>query len=57
MSVAIWIKEVLRLTFEDEFMMAGMDYADQRLTVNFNVLLRALAGPAASIPSSAWANS
>jgi penicillin amidase len=46
-----WIKEVLRLTFEDEFMMMGMSYADQPRTVNFNVLLRALAGPQASIPT------
>jgi penicillin amidase len=46
-----WIKEVVRLTFEDEFTMAGMSYADQPLTINFNVLLRALAGPQASIPT------
>ena len=39
-----WIKEVMRLTFEDEFMMAGMDYNGQSKTINFNVLLRALAG-------------
>lgn len=46
-----WIKEVLRLTFEDEFQMAGLAYADQPRTVNFNVLLRALAGAQASIPT------
>lgn len=46
-----WIKEVLRLTFEDEFAMAGLAYSDQRKTVNFNVLLRALAGSEASIPT------
>ena len=40
-----WIREIMRLTFEDEFMMAGMDVDDQPRTVNFNVLLRALAGP------------
>jgi len=45
-----WIKEVMRLTFEDEFMMAGMDYADQRTTVNFNVLLRAL-DPNSALPT------
>ena len=28
-----WIKEVLRLTFEDEFRMAGMDWEDQRNTI------------------------
>jgi len=37
-----WIKEVLRLTFEDEFTTAGLDYSDQRDYVNFNVLMRAL---------------
>jgi penicillin amidase len=46
-----WIREVLRLTFEDEFATAGLDYNSQRKTINFNVLLRALAGPAASIPT------
>jgi len=45
-----WIKEVMRLTFEDEFMMAGMDYDDQRMTVNFNVLLRAL-DPGSALPT------
>jgi len=44
-----WIKEVLRLTFEDEFTTAGLDYSDQRTYVNFNVLLRAL-DPASTIP-------
>lgn len=46
-----WIKEVIRLTFEDEFMMAGMDVDDQSEGILFNVLLRALAGPQASIPT------
>jgi len=46
-----WIKEVLRLTFEDEFMMAGLNYSGQSTLTNFNVLLHALAGPAASIPT------
>jgi penicillin amidase len=39
-----WIREVLRLTFEDEFMMAGMDSSEQPTSINYNVLLRALAG-------------
>jgi len=46
-----WIREVLRLVFEDEFMRAGMDYSRQSKLTNFNVLLHALAGPAASIPT------
>ncbi len=46
-----WIKEVLRLTFEDEFQMAGLSYASQPMSVNFNVLLRALAGAQASLPT------
>ena len=45
-----WIREVLRLTFEDEFMMAGMDYSGQSTLVNFNVLLRAL-DPDSLLPS------
>ncbi len=37
-----WIREVLRLTFEDEFAQAGLDYADEQpLGVLFNVLLHA----------------
>ncbi len=46
-----WIREVVRLTFEDEFEMAGLDFTGQSTFINFNVLLRALAGPAASIPT------
>jgi penicillin amidase len=45
-----WIKEVLRLVFEDEFQMAGMDYSAQPKTISFNVLLRLLAGPDAALP-------
>ncbi len=45
-----WIREVLRLTFEDEFMTAGLDYGAQRDSVNFNVLLRAL-DPDSLLPS------
>jgi len=39
-----WIREVMRLVFEDEFMMAGMDSSEQPMNINFDVLLRALAG-------------
>jgi penicillin amidase len=39
-----WIRDVLRITFEDEFRAAGMNWEDQNLSVLFNVLLRALAG-------------
>ena len=46
-----WIREVIRLTFEDEFMMAGMDVADQSTFILFNVLLRMLDGPAAPMPA------
>ena len=33
-----WVKEVVRLTFEDEFMMAGMDVSEQPNIINFNVV-------------------
>jgi len=47
-----WIIEVMRLVFEDEFMMAGLDWeAEQPKALTFNVLLHALAGPAASLPT------
>jgi len=46
-----WIKEVLRLTFEDEFMASGMDWSTERKTMLFNVLLRALAGGDAPLPT------
>jgi penicillin amidase len=39
-----WVKEVLRITFEDEFAMAGMNWEDQPISILYNVLLRALAG-------------
>ena len=45
-----WIREVLRLTFEDEFLMAGMDFTAGFEGAEFNVLLRALAGAEASLP-------
>jgi penicillin amidase len=46
-----WIREVLRLTFEDEFMMAGLDYDAQSTNLTFNTLLHALAGVGASVPT------
>jgi len=45
-----WIKEVLRLVFEDEFEMADMDYSAQPINISFSVLLRLLAGPDSAIP-------
>jgi penicillin amidase len=39
-----WIREVLRLTFEDEFMMSGLDWTSQPVNLSFNVLLHILAG-------------
>jgi penicillin amidase len=39
-----WIREVLRITFEDEFRAAGMSWEDQPKTILFNVLVHALAG-------------
>jgi len=46
-----WIREMIRLTFEDEFTQAGLSYSDQPLRVLFNVLLHALAGQDASLPT------
>ncbi|MGD8439927.1 MAG: penicillin acylase family protein [Holophagae bacterium] len=46
-----WIKEVVRLVFEDEFAMAGMDVSDQPTYILFNVLLRMLDGPSAPLPA------
>ncbi len=45
-----WIREVVRLTFEDEFTAAGLDFDAQPTYVLFNVLLRALAGTDAALP-------
>jgi penicillin amidase len=39
-----WIREALRITFEDEFSAAGLDWEDQPVSLSFNVLLHALAG-------------
>jgi len=51
-----WVREVLRITFEDEFRAAGMQWYDEEgeyppLLVYFNVLLRALAGDDAAVPT------
>jgi len=46
-----WIREVLRLTFEDEFTASGMDWSDQSKTILFNVLVRALQGADALLPT------
>ena len=47
-----WIREVMRLTFEDEFMAAGMEWDEvQPLGLSFNVLLRGLAGAEATLPT------
>ncbi len=45
-----WVKEVIRLTFEDELQAAGVTIASQGQALLFNVLLHALAGPSASVP-------
>lgn len=45
-----WVREVIRLTFEDELQKAGVTIASQGQALLFNVLLHALAGPAASVP-------
>jgi penicillin amidase len=39
-----WIREVLRITFEDEFRAAGMNWESQSSSILFDVLLHALAG-------------
>ncbi|MCW8984121.1 MAG: penicillin acylase family protein [Thermoanaerobaculales bacterium] len=47
-----WITEVMRLTFEDEFMSVGMVWDEENpVSVSFNVLLRALAGGNAALPT------
>jgi len=46
-----WIRETLRLVFADEFAGAGLEWDDQPLVVLFNVLLHALAGEQASVPT------
>ena len=47
-----WLREVLRLTFEDEFAKAGLDYSsEQPLGLLLNVLLHQLAGANASLPT------
>ena len=44
-----WIREVIRLTFEDEFKGAGLDYTDEPMGLLFNVLLHALAGESSGV--------
>jgi len=44
-----WIREVIRLTFSDEFEKAGLKHTDQPLGLLFNVLLHGLAGDQASV--------
>jgi penicillin amidase len=46
-----WVTEVIRLTFEDEFASVGMSWDDQETALLFNVLLRALAGGDAALPT------
>jgi penicillin amidase len=46
-----WIRELLRLIFADEFAGAGLDWQDQPPSLLFNVLLHALAGDQASLPT------
>jgi penicillin amidase len=46
-----WIREVIRLTFEDEFAAAGMNWSDEQESILFNVLIRALAGQDAALPT------
>jgi len=46
-----WVREVLRLTFEDEFAGSGMDWSTEHQSTLFNVLLRALAGSDAVMPT------
>ncbi len=44
-----WLREVMRLVFEDEFQAIGMEWDDQPLGTTFNVLMHALAGDSSSI--------
>jgi penicillin amidase len=47
-----WAQEVMRLTFEDEFLSIGMSWMEaQPISMTFNVLLRALAGGDAALPT------
>ncbi len=46
-----WIDEVLRLTFEDEFAGSGFDWTQQPKSILFNVLIRALQGFDAQLPT------
>ncbi len=44
-----WLREVMRLTFDDELTTAGTSYNAQPKGILFNVLLHAMAGESASI--------
>lgn len=44
-----WIREVIRLTFEDELTTASSSYEDQDLTVLFNTILHLLKGEDSSV--------
>ncbi len=46
-----WIREMIRLTFEDEFEAAGIPFSSRKTSLLFNVLLRALDGQAAALPT------
>lgn len=46
-----WIREVLRLTFHDEFAASNLEWDEQPTHMLFNVLLRALAGNEAALPT------
>ncbi|MCU0304770.1 MAG: penicillin acylase family protein [Thermoanaerobaculales bacterium] len=45
-----WIREMIRLTFEDEFTTAGLSFSSQSTFILFNVLVRMLDGPDATLP-------
>ncbi len=52
MLLDAWTQEVMRLTFEDEFLSIGMSWMEaQPISMTFNVLLRALAGGDAALPT------
>jgi len=45
-----WIREMVRLTFEDEFTTAGLPFEDQSTFILFNVLVRMLNQGSAALP-------
>jgi penicillin amidase len=46
-----WIREVLRITFEDEYRAAGLDWHFLPMYSHFDVLIRALQGGDAALPT------